>query len=264
MSINTARAACEGAAPSEASEAARREGSRKNALWISARVAGGRRPPRSRACRRTRRQPERGERGRARGRDGSARGAHTNIRRCARGGRRRAREDAHLVAALSELDGHDGAGHRVRPGARVADAVVAPERLNPTQPAELHETMKRRCEFLRIALQPLFLARAAGRILVSGDSGRTLPPAPACHPRADGAVRSRVEHGVVRQVRRPRAGCRRGRFRGVRGVRWERQDVRSSVVLRETRPPRRRPPRRGGVRERRRAHQGAGPRRQRG
>ena len=49
--------------------------------------------------------------------------------------------DAHLVAALSELDGHDGAGHRVRPGARVADAVVAPERLNPTQPAELHETI---------------------------------------------------------------------------------------------------------------------------
>jgi len=41
MSMSTERAVGTAPAPSEASEAARREGSRKNALWISARVAGG-------------------------------------------------------------------------------------------------------------------------------------------------------------------------------------------------------------------------------
>ena len=110
-----------------------------------------------------------GERGRARGRDGSAKGAHTNIRRCAR-----ARTTPREGETRTWLPHCPSWTVTTEPGiacarGRVADAVVAPERLNPTQPAE-RETMKRRCEFLRIALQPLFLARAAGRILVSGDS----------------------------------------------------------------------------------------------
>ena len=92
MSMSTARAVGTAPGASEESEAARREGGRKNALWISARV-GGRRPPRSRAWRRTRRPPAAwGERGRARaGRDGSARGAHMMDDLTLRGGRRRAR-----------------------------------------------------------------------------------------------------------------------------------------------------------------------------